>query len=81
MLYYNVFSGQRFYQRTNSGRETPYIAITYVSNQYSGTIRPDQNEIIEYKFYKSNELPEKTMEMIQIIIQEFANSQYFENNN
>lgn len=77
MIYYKIFSGQSFYQKTSSGRETQYIAITYSSNQYCETIKPDQNEIIEYKFCRPNELPEKTMEMIQIIIQDFANSQYY----
>ncbi|KRF10181.1 hypothetical protein ASG89_01180 [Paenibacillus sp. Soil766] len=71
MDFFHIFSDARFYIKSR----THYVAITYTTNKYEGTIQPDRNEVIEYGYFKPNKLPEKTMEMIKIIIKEFTDTE------
>ncbi|WP_435170196.1 NUDIX domain-containing protein [Paenibacillus glycanilyticus] len=71
--HFKVFSGNGFSHRGRSGVEIHYIALTYISSNFEGVIKIDNHEVIEYGFFRSNEIPTDTLDMIKIIIKEYDN--------
>lgn len=77
LIEFRTFSDSRFYITSETGHKTHYVAVTYITNQFTGIIRPDEFEVLEYKYFKPEDLPENTIEMIRIILIEFIESEQY----
>ncbi|WP_141432554.1 NUDIX domain-containing protein [Bacillus sp. 03113] len=62
---FGVYSGNELYTRTEDGDEYYNVAIGYICTEYEGEIMPDQNQAIEAKFFKVDDLPVNTNPFIQ----------------
>lgn len=76
LKHFNVFSGDGFYKKSIYGTESHYIAVAYIANQYSNEIKPDNVEVVDYGFFKPDEMPDNLPEMNLIIIKQFEESIY-----
>jgi ADP-ribose pyrophosphatase YjhB (NUDIX family) len=74
---FKIFSGNGFRRISKSGAETHYVAITYLSESYSGYFRIDNEEVIEYGFFNPKEIPNETTGMIKEIINEYIKSEHY----
>ncbi|MCR8656655.1 NUDIX domain-containing protein [Paenibacillus endoradicis] len=77
LIEFKTFSDSRFYITSETGQKTHYVAVTYITNHFTGIIRPDEFEVLEYRYFKPKELPENTIEMIRIILNEFIESEQY----
>ncbi|NUU77117.1 NUDIX hydrolase [Paenibacillus xylanilyticus] len=57
---YGVFSGKELYTKLKNGHEYYNVVIGYICTEYEGELRPDGIEVLEAKFYKPTDLPDKT---------------------
>ncbi|BFH63057.1 NUDIX domain-containing protein [Paenibacillus azoreducens] len=74
--HFQVFSDSRFYI-SQLGADTHYIAITYYTKQFKGKIKPDQVEVTDFGFFKPDEMPDQTMNMIKVIVKQFETSNHY----
>ncbi|URN93773.1 MAG: NUDIX domain-containing protein [Candidatus Pristimantibacillus lignocellulolyticus] len=77
LIEFRTFSDSRFYITSETGQKTHYVAVTYITNQFTGSIRPDEFEVLEYRYFKPKDLPENIVEMIRIILDEFIDSEQY----
>ncbi len=70
--FYKVFSGKDFYKKSESGAETYYMGVVYCAEAPDGEIKPDNEEIAEYGFFESCNIPETTTPIDQRIIKEYS---------
>lgn len=69
---FGVFSGKELYTKLRNGREYHNVVIGYVCTEFEGEPKPDGVEVLEAKFYKPTELPDKTDPYLKRKIQENA---------
>ncbi|WP_336782282.1 NUDIX hydrolase [Paenibacillus illinoisensis] len=69
---FGVFSGKELYTKLRNGHEYHNVVIGYVCTEFEGEPKPDGVEVLEAKFYKPTELPDKTDPYLKRKIQENA---------
>lgn len=67
---FGVFSGKELFTKLRNGDEYYNVVIGYVCNDFIGDILPDGIEVIEARFYKISELPDRTSPFIMNRINE-----------
>lgn len=67
---YGVFSGKELYTKLRNGHEYYNVVIGYICTEYEGELKPDGVEVLEAKFYKPTELPDRTDPYLKRKIQE-----------
>ncbi|CAM3586687.1 NUDIX hydrolase [Marinicrinis lubricantis] len=69
---FGVFSGKELYTKLRNGHEYYNIVIGYICTDYEGVIQPDQDEVLEAKFFQLQQLPENTSPFIKSKASEYA---------
>ncbi|WP_336762719.1 NUDIX domain-containing protein [Paenibacillus sp. USHLN196] len=69
---YGVFSGKELHTKLKNGHEYYNVVIGYICTEYEGELKPDGVEVLEAKFYKPTELPDRTDPYLKRKIQENA---------
>ncbi|MDN4603549.1 NUDIX domain-containing protein [Paenibacillus sp. F6_3S_P_1C] len=69
---YGVFSEKELYTKLRNGHEYYNVVIGYICTEFEGELKPDGVEVLEAKFYKPTELPEKTDPYLKSKIEENA---------
>lgn len=69
---YGVFSGKELYTKLRNGHEYYNVVIGYICTEFEGELKPDGVEVLEAKFCKPTELPEKTDPFLKSKIEENA---------
>lgn len=62
---FGVFSGKDLHYVYPNGDEVSNIDIVYICRNYTGTLRKQENEVEELKFFALNEIPKKISPPIQ----------------
>ncbi|XQY91308.1 NUDIX hydrolase [Metabacillus sp. HB246100] len=57
LLLFNVFSGQDFYYKYPNGDEVYNVVTAYICKNYEGTLRKEEKEVQELKFFNMAEIP------------------------
>ena len=56
---FGIFSGKDMHYIYPNGDEVSNIDIVYICRDYTGTLRRQENEVEELKFFALNEIPKK----------------------
>lgn len=68
-----VFSGKQHFVKLPNGDEFYPVTIAYISKEIKGgVLKADGEEILEAKFFKVNELPERLNPLIKNLIKQYA---------
>lgn len=70
----DVFSGHTFYYRYPNGDEVHNVTAAYVCREYSGQLRTDNDEVMEVKFFRVQDIPNELSPPDQPIIRKYAAS-------
>lgn len=62
---FGVFSGKDMHYIYPNGDEVSNIDIVYICRDYTGTLRRQENEVEELKFFALNEIPQKISPPVQ----------------
>lgn len=62
---FGVFSGKELYTKLKNGHEYYNVVIGYICTEFEGDLKPDGIEVLDARFFKINELPEKTNPFIK----------------
>lgn len=65
---FGVFSGKDTHYVYPNGDEVSNIDIVYVCKQYTGTLRCQEGEVDELKFFRIDEIPENISKSIRIAL-------------
>lgn len=57
---FGVFSGKDLHYVYPNGDEVSNVDIVYICRNYTGTLRKQENEVEELKFFALNEIPKKS---------------------
>lgn len=57
---FGIFSGKDMHYIYPNGDEVSNIDIVYICRDYTGTLRRQENEVEELKFFALNEIPQKS---------------------
>lgn len=72
---FNVFSGEEFYCQYPNGDEVYNVITTYICTDYRGSLRKDNEEVKELKFFSLDDLPESINPLEVAIIKAFLESE------
>ena len=64
---FGIFSGKDMHYIYPNGDEVSNIDIVYICRDYTGTLRRQENEVEELKFFALNEIPQKISPPVQWI--------------
>lgn len=62
---FGIFSGKDMHYIYPNGDEVSNIDIVYICRDYTGTLRRQENEVEELKFFALNEIPQKISPPVQ----------------
>ena len=62
---FGIFSGKDMHYIYPNGDEVSNIDIVYICRDYTGTLRKQENEVEELKFFALNEIPQKISPPVQ----------------
>ena len=62
---FGVFSGKDLHYVYPNGDEVSNVDIVYICRNYTGTLRKQENEVEELKFFALNEIPQKISPPVQ----------------
>ena len=62
---FGIFSGKDMHYIYPNGDEVSNIDIVYICRDYTGTLRRQENEVEELKFFALNEIPQKISKHVQ----------------
>lgn len=62
---FGIFSGKDMHYIYPNGDEVANIDIVYICRDYTGTLRRQENEVEELKFFALNEIPQKISPPVQ----------------
>ena len=62
---FGIFSGKDMHYIYPNGDEVSNIDIVYICRDYTGTLRRQENEVEELKFFALNEIPQKISTPVQ----------------
>lgn len=62
---FGIFSGKDMHYIYPNGDEVSNIDIVYICRDYTGTLRRQENEVEELKFFALNEIPQKNSPPVQ----------------
>ncbi|APH03788.1 NUDIX hydrolase [Bacillus weihaiensis] len=57
LLLFNVFSGQDLYYKYPNGDEVYNVVTAYICKNYEGTLRKEEKEVQELKFFNMADIP------------------------
>ena len=72
----NVYSGPGQFLRAPNGDEFYAVTIAFYTQDYSGELRIDAEESLDFKFFHPNEFPDRIVNSHQTILQEFLEKKY-----
>lgn len=62
---FGVFSGKDLHYVYPNGDEVSNVDIVYICRNYTGTLRKQENEVEELKFFALNEIPKKSRRLFK----------------
>ena len=71
----NVISGENSHFTYPNGDEVYAVDIYYVCHSFSGTLKNQEEEVIQIKFFEKANLPKELSENDRVIISEFWNNE------
>jgi len=57
LVLFDVYSGKDFYYKYPHGDEVYVVVAAFICSDYEGSLRRDENEVEELKFFKLTDLP------------------------
>ena len=70
---FGVYSGQELYYKYRDGNEVYNVSVVYITRNFSGAIRVNQNEHSEHRFFDLDRLPEEISPPIKSILRDLVN--------
>ena len=67
----NVYSGPNHFVIAENGDEFYVVTTAYYSKKYHGNVVVDKKESLSFKFFSSNDLPDKMVGSHRVVIEEF----------
>jgi 8-oxo-dGTP pyrophosphatase MutT (NUDIX family) len=58
LILLEVFSGKKYYNKISNGDEFYAATVAYTTREYNGTLRIDDKESVNLKFFNINNLPQ-----------------------
>lgn len=72
MQLFGVYSGPDLYHVYPDGNEAYIIDIVFISNDFSGELRPQESEVDALRWFDMNRLPEKLSPPIKRALMDFV---------
>jgi 8-oxo-dGTP pyrophosphatase MutT (NUDIX family) len=72
--WFDLFSGQELIYKLPHGDVVVNVTAVYISRQYQGTLKIDEEEVSEICFFELNKLPENISPPDKPIIKKYLNS-------
>lgn len=69
---FGIFSGKETHYIYPNGDEVSTVDIVYICKNYSGNLKPQEEEVEELRFFGVNELPEEISPPIKIVMEEWV---------
>ncbi|GIO25863.1 NUDIX hydrolase [Ornithinibacillus bavariensis] len=67
----NVYSGKDHFIKAENGDEFYVVTVAYYTNEYSGILKVDQTESINFEFFYPHDFPENMVGSHFTILQEY----------
>lgn len=62
---FGVFSGKDMHYSYPNGDDVSNIDIVYLCKDYSGTLKRQEEEVVELRFFRADEIPEKISDPVK----------------
>lgn len=71
LLFFKVYSGEKYHFTYPNGDEVNTIEIVYVCKKYHGNIVPQKGEVDELRFFSHENIPHNLMNHNNIILEDY----------
>ena len=69
--FFHLYSGKDGYVKYPNGDEVYYVNVIYIVDAYEGTVKINDNESLELKFFDVDKIPENRTDILNLIVRDF----------
>lgn len=73
--FFKMYSGKDGYVKYPNGDEVYYVNVIYIVDGYEGTVKVNDNESLELKFFDIDAIPEKRTDLLNLIVRDLKNGE------